>query len=70
MSVPETAMMQGKIDRYGLQFPGKRVSSGGIVYIEDARVDLISFREIVEGLIDQIQKRRFPGRSGEPVWWV
>jgi hypothetical protein len=36
---PETGAMQVKIYAYGLRLFGKPVSSGGVAYIEDARVD-------------------------------
>lgn len=70
---PEAAMMQVKIYAYGLRLLGKRVSSGGVAYIEDARVDPVpvqkhevaEVRETVEGLIDQIQEKKFPGRPGK-----
>jgi CRISPR/Cas system-associated exonuclease Cas4 (RecB family) len=65
--------MQVKIYTYGQQLLGKNVSSGGVSYIEDARLDTVSvqdceiegIREIVEEMIDQIQEKKFPGRPGK-----
>jgi len=70
---PEAGAMQVKIYAYGLRLLGKPVSSAGVAYIEDARVDPVpvrdteidGVREIVEGLIDQIQEKRFPGKPGK-----
>jgi CRISPR/Cas system-associated exonuclease Cas4 (RecB family) len=70
---PEAATMQVKIYAYGLRLLGKRGSSGGVAYIEDARVDPVpvqehevaEIRDVVEGLIDQIQKKRFPVKPGK-----
>jgi CRISPR/Cas system-associated exonuclease Cas4 (RecB family) len=70
---PEEAAMQVKIYAYGLRLLGKSVSSGGVAYIEDALVDPVvvrdseieGIREIVEGLIDQIQEKKFPGKPGK-----
>jgi hypothetical protein len=67
--------MQVKIYAYGLRLLGKSVSSVGVAYIEDARVgpvpvqddEIDGIREIVEGLIDQIQEKNFPGRPGKNV---
>jgi len=70
---PEAGAMQVKIYAYGLRLLGKSVSSGGVAYIEDARVDPVpvqtheidGVREIVEGLIDQIQEKKFQGKPGK-----
>ncbi|MFH0968078.1 MAG: PD-(D/E)XK nuclease family protein, partial [Methanobacteriota archaeon] len=70
---PEAARLQVKIYAYGLRLLGKPVSSGGVTYIEDARVDPVpvqtqeidGVREVVEGLIDQIQEKKFPGKPGK-----
>lgn len=73
---PEEAKMQVKIYAYGLRILGKLVSSGGIAYIEDARVDpvpvpeneIMEVKEIVERLIDQIQEKKFPGKPGKQCY--
>ncbi|MDD1728565.1 MAG: hypothetical protein LUQ50_05795 [Methanospirillum sp.] len=57
--------MQVKIYAYGLRLLGKSLSSGGVAYIEDARVDPVPVWEIVEGLIDRIQEKRFPEKPGK-----
>ena len=70
---PEAAKMQVKIYAFGLRLLGKSVSSSGVAYIEDARVDtvpvleneIVEVKEIVEGLIDQIQEKKFPGKPGK-----
>jgi len=70
---PEAGVMQVKVYAYGLRLLGKSVSSGGVAYIEDARVnpvpvqtdEVLEIREVVEGLIDQIQEKRFPGKPGK-----
>jgi hypothetical protein len=43
---------------YRLQLLRKSVSFGGVANIEDAMVDQVQVREIVEGLIDQNQEKK------------
>jgi len=64
---PEAASMQVKIYAYGLRLLGKPVSFGGIAYIEDTQVDPVSIRETVEGFINQIQEKKFPGKPGKQL---